>query len=249
MKVALFLKVLALKGPLDAASPPLFLRMKLPTKLDSPDYRRILQQCMAAAGFLSLRSLSVASGVSRRQISRLQAGEAHLLSVHHALQLARSLQLPLPELLQRLSPVVLDERRPPNLEPSAAIAAEYERLKAELASARSQHLQSFQAETLNTLETLLLQWPTAAYAAQQNPTAPAIRLLPLLQPLEKLLQAWQIEPIGAVGQTVPYEPQMHQWTGVTEPPEPSASVRISHVGYRQAGRLLYRAKVRLVEHS
>jgi hypothetical protein len=249
MKVALFLKMLALKGLLDVASPPRLPRMNPPITSDSPDYRRILQQCMAAAGFLSLRSLSVASGVSRRQISRLQVGEAHLLSVRHALQLARLLQLSLPELLQRLSPVVLDERIPPNLGPSDAIAAEYKRLKAELASARLQHLQSFQAETLNTLETLLLQWPTAAYAAQQNPTAPAIRLLPLLQPLEKLLQTWQIEPIGAVGQTVPYEPQMHQWTGTTPPPEPSASVRISHVGYKQAGKLLYRAKVRLVKQS
>ena len=160
-----------------------------------------------------------------------------------ALQLARSLQLSLSEILRRFSPVKLDEPFQPNPRASDAVVAEYERLKAELATARSQHFQSFQAETLNILETLLLQWPTAAYAAQQNPTAPAIRLLPLLQPLEKLLQTWQIEPIGAVGQTVPYEPQMHQWTSATLPPEPSTLVRVSHVGYRQADKLLYRAKV------
>jgi transcriptional regulator with XRE-family HTH domain len=210
---------------------------------NTPDYRLNLQQCMALAGFPSLRSLSAASGVSRRQISRLQAGEAHLLSVHHALQLARSLQLSLLGLLQRFSSVKLDDPLQSNPGPSDAVVAEYERLKAELANARSQHFQSFQAETLNTLETLLLQWPTAAYAAQQNPTAPAVRLLPLLQPLEKLLQTWQIEPIGAVGQTVPYEPQIHQWTSASLPPEPGTSVRISHVGYRQADKLLYRAKV------
>jgi transcriptional regulator with XRE-family HTH domain len=221
--------------------------MNPPIDLESPDYRLNLQQCMAAAGFLSLRSLSAASGVSRRQISRLQAGEAHFLSVHHALQLSRLLRLSLPELLQQFSSLKLDEQ-PSNLEPSDAIVAEYERIKAELAIARAQHLQSFQAEALNTLEPLLLQWPTAAYAAQQNPTAPAIRLLPLLQPLEKLLQTWQIEPIGAVGQTVPYEPQMHQWADVTPPPEPSTSVRISHVGYRQMDKLLYRAKVRFLEN-
>jgi transcriptional regulator with XRE-family HTH domain len=221
--------------------------MNSPINLDFPDYRLALQQSMAAAGLMSLRSLSVASGVSRRQIRRLQAGEAHFLSVQHALQLARSLQLSLPMLLQRFSSVKPDDRILPNLEPSDAIVAEYERLRAELSGARSQHFQSFQAETLNTLETLLLQWPTAAYAAQQNPTAPAIRLLPLLQPLEKLLQTWQIEPIGIVGQRVPYEPQMHQWTDATPSPQPNASVRISHVGYRQANKLLYRAKVRLVD--
>jgi hypothetical protein len=212
--------------------------------LESFNYRLKLRQCMAATGIPSLRSLAIASSVSRRQIGRLQAGEAHLLSVHHALQLARSLQLSFPELLQRFSPVAEQMQSSP--EPSDAIVAEYERLKQELASARSQHLQGFQSETLNILEPLLLQWPTAAYAAQQNPTAPAVRLLPLLQPLEKLLQTWQIEPIGAVGQTVSYDPQMHQWADPTPPPEMSVSVRISHIGYQQADKLLYRAKVRKV---
>ncbi len=210
----------------------------------TPDYRLTLQQCMATVGLLSLRSLSTSSGVSRRQIGRLQTGEAHLLSVEHALQLARSLQLSLPELLQRFSPVV--EQMQQNSEPSKAIVAEYERLKDELAHARSQHLQDFQAETLNILEPLLLQWPTAAYAAQQNPTAPATRLLPLLKPLEKLLQTWQIEPIGAVAQTVSYNPQVHQWADTTPPPEPPTSVRVSHIGYQQNNKLLYRAKVRKV---
>jgi transcriptional regulator with XRE-family HTH domain len=219
----------------------------------TPDYRLTLQQCMATVGLLSLRSLSTSSGVSRRQIGRLQAGEAHLLSVEHALQLARSLQLSLPELLQQFSSLNLGELGEhlgepvqPNLEPSEAVVAEYKRLKDELAHARSQHLQDFQAETLNILEPLLLQWPTAAYAAQQNPTAPATRLLPLLQPLEKLLQTWQIQPIGAVAQTVSYSPQVHQWTDTTPPPEPTTSVRVSHIGYQQNNKLLYRAKVRKV---
>lgn len=210
----------------------------------STDHCLALQQCMVAAGLTSLRSLSASSGVSRRQIRRLQAGEAHLLSVEHALQLARSLQLSLPELLQRFSPVV--EKMQQNPEPSKEIVAEYERLRDELAQARSQHLRHFQAETLNILEPLLLQWPTAAYAAQQNPTAPATRLLPLLQPLEKLLQTWQIETIGTVGQTVSYNPQVHQWTDTTSPPDPTTSVRVSHIGYQQDDKLLYRAKVRKV---
>jgi molecular chaperone GrpE (heat shock protein) len=210
-----------------------------------PEYRLKLHQCMVSAGLSSLRSLSISSGVSRRQIGRLQSGEAHLLSVHHALRLARSLQLSLPALLQQFSPT--EEQMPPSHAPSEAIVAEYQRLKEALASARSQHLQDFQAETLNILETLLLYWPTAAFQAKQNPDKPAIQLLPLLQPLEKLLQTWGIERIGEVGQIVNYNPQMHQWVETASPPERGLSVCISHIGYRQADKLLYRAKVRLAE--
>lgn len=189
---------------------------------------------MKAAGISSLRSLSQLSGVSRRQIEKLRSGETHQLSVHHALQLAHALKISPSELL--------------NLEPQGsstqAIQAEYQRLKDELSEMRSQLLQEFQAETLNTLEPLLLQWPTAAYAAQKNPTAPAVRLLPLLKPLEQLLQAWQIEPIGTVGEVLPYTPQFHQWAEETAPPEANESVQIGHVGYCQGERLLYRAKVK-----
>lgn len=191
---------------------------------------------MKAAGISSLRSLSQQSGVSRRQIDKLRSGETHQLSVHHVLQLARALKLSSSELLQLEA-----ESQSPNPE---AIQAEYQRLKNELAVMRSQLRQEFQAETLNTLEPLLLQWPTAAYAAQNNPTAPAVRLLPLLKPLEQLLQSWQIEPIGTVGQVVPYTPQIHQWAGEAVPPEGNQSVQISHVGYRQGDKLLYRAKVK-----
>jgi transcriptional regulator with XRE-family HTH domain len=198
----------------------------------SNDSEQQLSDWMAVASIASVRSLSRLSGVSRRQIEKLRSGETHLLSVHHAIQLAKILNISLSELLQL-------ENTPPS------VHAEYQRLKAEMVEVRSQAFQSFQAETLNTLEPLLLQWPTAAYAAQNNPTAPAIRLLPLLKPLERLLQSWQIETIGTVGQVVPYAPQRHQWTGDTAPPEMNHPVQISHVGYRQADKLLYRAKVRL----
>ena len=142
-----------------------------------------LHDWMKAAGISSLRSLSQQSGVSRRQIDKLRSGETHQLSVHHVLQLARALKLSSSELLQL-------EAESQSLNPEA-IQAEYQRLKDELAVMRSQLRQEFQAETLNTLEPLLLQWPTAAYAAQNNPTAPAVRLLPLLKPLEQLLQSWR----------------------------------------------------------
>jgi transcriptional regulator with XRE-family HTH domain len=193
-----------------------------------------LARWMSAAGISSLRSLSKLSGVSRRQIEKLRSGEGSQLSVQNAMQLAHVLNISLSELLQ-----VEDTS------PQAAIQAEYQRLKDEMQGMRSQLLVQFQSDVLNILEPLILQWPTAANAAQKNPTAPAVRLLPLLKPLEQLLQTWQIEPIGTIGQVVPYAPQAHQWVGDTAPPEAARPVQVTHVGYRQAEKLLYRAKVRL----
>jgi transcriptional regulator with XRE-family HTH domain len=205
--------------------------------MTSSDFSEQLQGWMQAAGISSLRSLSQLSGVSRQQIEKLRSGNTHQLSVDRALKLANALKISLSELLQL-------DAEPQNLN-AEAIQSEYQRLKDELAGLRSQLLQEFQIETLNILEPLLLQWPTAANAAQKNPTAPAVRLLPLLNPLEQLLQNWQIEPIGSVGQVVPYTPQIHQWAGETVPPEGNESVQISHIGYRQGDKLLYRAKVKV----
>ncbi len=202
---------------------------------EHPDPAERLSQWMARAKIPSVRSLSRQSGVSRRQIEKLQSGDVHLIAVGHALQLAQTLNISLSELLQL-------EHQPVNQQ---AVQAEYERLKSEMAELRSQAFQSFQTETLNILEPLLLQWPTAAYAAQKNPTAPAVRLLPLLNPLERLLQHWQIEAIGIVGEVVPYAPQRHQWAGDSAPSAVDSPVQISHVGYQQADKLLYRAKVHL----
>jgi transcriptional regulator with XRE-family HTH domain len=223
--------------------------MVSPSEFLSPerplDYRAQLSRCMRSAGIPSLRSLATESGVSRQQIERLRRGEAHRLSVDRALKLAQLLQLSLSELLQYFSTEKSEVVQP--VSSQLDISIEYRRLEEKLKQARSDLLQEFQSEVLNTLEPLLLQWPTAAYAAQQNPTAPAVRLIPLLRPLETLLQSWQIEPIGEVGQTVDFDPHLHQWSAVTPAPKSGDSVRVSHVGYRQGDRLLYRAKVRSVE--
>ena len=215
-------------------------------------YRDRLRDAMTSAGVSSLRSLAAQSSVSRRQIERLRRGEAHLLAVRDALQLAQFLQLSLPTLLQQFSDVRTEIEETEALSTAntnVAFRLEYQRLEDKLAQARSQLQQEFQAEALNILEPLLLQWPTAAYAAQQNPLAPAVRLLPLLLPIEKLLYSWQVERIGTVGETVPFQPQMHQWNAQTPPPEPEEPVRLSHVGYRQGDRLLYRARVKPTERQ
>jgi|GEM_PF-5840094 len=98
-----------------------------------------------------------------------------------------------------------------------------------------------QYRALNTLEPFLRFWPMAAYAASQNPTAPAQRILPLVKPVFTLLEQWGVTPIGEVGAVVPFDPRQHQSNvGHLAAGRP---VRISHPGYWWGDRLLFRAQV------
>jgi len=118
---------------------------------------------------------------------------------------------------------------------------EYERLQRQLEDQRSHLHQEFQQATLQQLESLILQLPTALYAAQLNPQVPASRLTPLLRPLDQLLSAWGIEAIAPVGSEVPYDPQRHQlMEGIANVGD---LVNVRYTGYVQGEKLLYRAKV------
>ena len=210
-------------------------------------YSEALKDSMTAVGIGSLRALARQSGVSRRQIEWLCRGEVQHLSIQNAMGLATALQLTLVDFLHRFDGLSNEQHspKPDSGAQNVALMADYQRLEQALEDQRSQLQQTFQAEALNILESLILQWPTAAQAAQNNPTLPAVRLIPLLKPLEQLLQDWEIEAIATVGAIVPYDPMLHQWAGETVPPEIQHPVQVSHVGYRQRERLLYRAKVRL----
>lgn len=213
----------------------------------SPDYTQRLQYLMQQVGVSSYKALSQRSGVSRRQLTRLRQGQINQTQVEPLLKLAEVLQVSLADLLAIFTrqteefssayPESMQLHAPETL----ALKLEYQRLEKQLEQQRQALWQEFQQATLQTLESLLLQWPTAAYAAQNNPQASAVRLLPLLRPVEQLLQKWDIEPIGPVGVAVPYNPQVHQLLEGTT--QPGSTVKIRYVGYHQGDKLLYRAKV------
>ncbi len=204
---------------------------------------------MQQVGLSSFKALCLRSGVSRGLVTRLRRGQIRQIRVEPLLRLAQALQVSLPDLLATFTQhtgeaepadrgKAWDQPDPPS---STALKLEYQRLEKQLQQQRQVLWQEFQQATLQTLESLLLQWPTAAHAAQNNPQAPALRLLPLLRPLEQLLQQWEIESIGPVGLEAPYNPQEHQlMEGTTQPGNP---VKVRYVGYRQGEKLLYRAKV------
>ena len=123
----------------------------------------------------------------------------------------------------------------------AALQSEYDRLQQQMSQQREQANEDFLRSALEMLESWMIQWPTAAYAAHKNDTIPASRLIPLVRPVERLLEDWGIEAIATVGEDVVYDPTMHQLMSGTA--QSGDSVRVRYIGYRHRGKLLYRAKV------
>ena len=202
-----------------------------------PDYAPQLQRLMQQAGLGGDRALSEKAGVSELQLSRLRHGLALQTQADILLKISLALDISLNELLATFAPSSVELEPPTPTE----IQQEYQRLQAKLEIQRASLMQEFQLSSLQILESWMLQWPTAASKAQENQKLPAVKLLPLMRPVEKLLQEWGVEAIAPVGSSIPYNPQQHQLIeGKAMPGEP---VKVRYTGYRQGEKLLYRAKV------
>ena len=214
-----------------------------------PNFSQRLQDLMQCVGISSFRGLSRAAGISEGQILRLRRGEIGQMRVNVLLKLSQVLQVPLSELVNTFSVASavkeeknLDSSKPEVLQEIADLKREYQRSLLQLEQQREVLLQEFQQSSLQLLESLLLQWPTAAQKAQENPELAAIKIVPLVQkPLEKLLQAWGVEAMAPVGAEVLYNPKLHQLMEGTA--QASEKVKIRYTGYLQGDKLLYRAKV------
>lgn len=210
-----------------------------------PDYAPQLQRLMQQAGISSDRELSQKAGVPEIQVIRLRRGLALKTRADILLKISQALQISLTELLATLAPdfVELEKAPPTALEkaPPTALEQEYQRLQVAIAQQRESLMQEFQLASVQILESWMLQWPTAASKAQENHNLRAQKLLPLLRPVEQLLQHWGIEAIAPVGAEIPYDPQQHQLLEGTA--QPGENVKVRYTGYRQGDKLLYRAKV------
>jgi len=209
------------------------------------NYTNLLQDLMQRVGVSSFKSLARTAEVSERQIMRLRRGEVEQMRVDVLLKLSLALQVSLTELVETFSEVELGGQKAGLPEESkqaiADLKQEYQRLSTKLEQQRQTLWQEFQQSSLQALESWLLQWPTAAAAALENPQLPAVRLLPLVRPMEQLLQQWGVEAIAPVGAELPYDPKLHQlMAGLAQPGD---RVKIRYTGYCQGDKLLYRAKV------
>lgn len=212
------------------------------------NYPETLQQLMQQAGLNSLRELSRKAGVSRWQVQQLRAGKALQMRGENLLKLSEALQVPLNDLLSQFSQGEFPTQLPTQqtVEPTAEMTsyqAEYDRLKTEIAQQREALMIEFQQSCLQIIESWLKQWPKAVYAAEKNPQLAAVKLLPLMRPIEQLVNSWGVEAIAPVGSQVSYDPRWHQLIqGIAEPGQ---MVTVKSPGYRQGDKLLYRAEVSL----
>ena len=204
----------------------------------SPNYDPQLQHLMRQAGLSNLEQLSQATDVSLWQLIRLKRGLALQTRVDVLLKISQGLNISLEQLLATFAPTTVltsSDRE------SSPLHQEYQRLQQEMEQQRETLMAAFEAESLDQLESWLLQWPTVAHRVQQHPQLPAIKLLPLLRPIEQLMQQWGVEMIATVGSQVAYDPQYHQLIeGVAQPGDP---VMVRYTGYQHRGKLCYRAKV------
>ncbi|MFB8787412.1 MAG: helix-turn-helix domain-containing protein [Potamolinea sp.] len=209
------------------------------TQEKSQDLTHQLQQLMQQVGVSSLKALSKKAGVSERQLQHLRQGKVAQMRLETLMKVSQTLQISLPELLAIFGGTKLEKK--PDLQ------QEYQRLQAQLEQQQETLMQEFQQLSLQVLESWMMQWPTAAYAAQQNQQLPAVKLLPLVRPVEQLLEEWGVEKIASVGSEIPYDPQLHQLMESTA--QPGDLVRVRYTGYRQGEKLLYRAKVSLISNT
>jgi molecular chaperone GrpE (heat shock protein)/DNA-binding Xre family transcriptional regulator len=221
-----------------------------------------LQELMQRVGISSYKALGQTASVSKGQILQLRRGNIKVMRLSILLKLSQALQISLNDLVMAFLGVPDSDVSDISLNKSISIQPvetnkeqdllqkidelkqEYQRLQNQMEVSRQEAQQEFILSNLQVLESLLLQFPTAAQKAQENPQLAAVKILPLVQkPLENLLNAWGVEAIAPVGAEIPYDPQWHQLLEGTA--QPGESVKVRYTGYRKGEKLLYRAKVSL----
>ncbi len=203
-----------------------------------------LIQLMQAAQITSFAALCKKTGVSEKALRRLRRGALAQMQVVTLEKIAQGLNISLGVLVNTFSTLELSDDT--SGEPSGDTSGEpLGDTPGESSTVVPQDAQTeFQQAALQVLEPWLLQWSTAAHAAQQNPEARAVQLLPLVRPVENLLISWGLKPIATVGETIVFNPQLHQL--VSGDAEPGDSVRVKACGYIQGDRLIHRAHVSTV---
>lgn len=208
--------------------------------------QQLLQNLMQSVNISSLEELSLIAQVPRLQLFRIQRGLILNLSVKTIVKIAQALNISVDRLIDTFTTgaetEVNSQQQPPGeASQIESLKQEYQRLREEMWEQRESLTTEFQQASINTIESWLLQWPTAVAAVHKNPQLPAARLLTLVKPIEQLLQNWKLETIATVGEQLAYDPKYHQLLkGAAEPGE---LVEVRYVGYKQEGKLLYKAKV------
>ena len=208
--------------------------------------KQLLEDLMRQVNIADIYELSEKAGVARLPIIRIQRGLILNISVGAIARIAKALNISTDSLIDTFSDRDLAVKTEPQIEGNnhdalAACKQEYKKLQQEMLQQQEFLEAEFQSSSLETIESWLLQWPTAAMAVHKNPSLPAARLLSLVEPVEELLKQWNVTAIATVGEKVTYDPQYHQLIKGTA--EIGDVVEVRYVGYKQEDKLLYKAKV------
>ncbi len=216
----------------------------------SPSHHTLkLKELMQKQGITSLKSLAQITNISLHKIQQLRQGNIQKLRLEDLINLSQVLQIPLGDLLVNLG-IPLDQKKLGQPEPDLqsqeieTLRREYSLITYQMREMRSQLLQEFQQNGLRTLETWLLQWQKIADHARTHPEFAAVKILPFVRPVEKLIESWGVEAIAPLGQEIPYDPQWHDLqAGIAIP---GTLVTVISPGYRYQGKILHRAEVALL---
>ncbi len=196
-----------------------------------------LRQLMQSAGIDSFKSLYQLTGTSARTIGKLRSGNIGTLRWQTLVNISGKLQISIGELLE----IFGDAEDLSDRQKTVALQQEYHYLQQQLEQQRENLQAEFQYQSLQILESFLTYFPTAKYAALNNPDFLASKIIPLTKSIDKLIAHWGVTVIGEVGAEIAYDPQYHQVIEGTVNPGEIAIVR--YVGYRQGDRSIFRAKV------
>lgn len=100
---------------------------------------------------------------------------------------------------------------------------------------------NWQEELFTSLQYLLVNYPLAKMVAKLKPNTSIKNFIPLLSPIDNLLQQWQIESIGKPWEKVAFNPEIHYSEEEKLTPEEEVYIRL--VGYKQREKILTKAKV------
>ena len=209
---------------------------------------------MEQADIPSFRELAQRANVSQWPIRQLRQGDASQIRLGSLMSLSQTLNISLGTLVDRCSGSAIatsaqttqPEQQQSNRQQSDSdLYGEYQRLQKQLDRQEESLQNDFQRASLQRLESWMTYWPAAVYATQAKPDLPATRLIPLVRPVEQLLDQWGVEAVASVGSEVPYDPQQHQL--VEGQAASGETVRISNPGYTHNGALLQRAKVKPIK--
>ncbi|MGC1308489.1 MAG: helix-turn-helix transcriptional regulator [Phormidesmis sp.] len=185
------------------------------------DDAQTLKALMQQANIASYRALAQTANVSRWQIQQLRGGKVEQMRVAVLAQVAEALQISLAEILRQFGRSLGSE------DPV-------------------DHADRIKTDALQVLETWLVQWPTIVKRAEDKGEAlPAVKILPFVRPVALLMREWQVEAIAPVDAQIPYDPRLHQLIDGNMA-EAGALVRVTHSGCLYQGKLLHRAKVKLL---